>query len=291
MRLPAFTVHRPASLDEAGGLLESLGDDGVVYCGGTELLLVYKLGFADYPALVDVKAIDELRGIDVADGVLRIGASVTHRETELSAVIAEHLPALATMERGVANVRVRNTGTIGGNLCFADPHSDPATFLLAANGSVTCRRAGGAARRMPIGEFMRGPFETALTDGELLVSVEVPALGDGEAMVHRKMSFQERPAITVTVRCRVVGETVSEARVAIGSVGNTPVLATAAAAAVEGVPVTDVHDDEAVLAAAGDAAAEAVDPVEDLNGSIDYKRHLARVLVRRCLGEAVRSAA
>lgn len=288
MKLPPFTVHRPATIEEAGTLLERHGDEAVVLCGGTELLLVYKLGFADYPHLVDVKGIDELHGIAVDGGPLRIGAAVTHREIERSPLVVRHLPALAAMERHVGNLRVRNTGTIGGNLAFADPHSDPATFLLAADGAIVCRRAGGVARRVPMGEFVRGPFETALEEGELLVAIEVPVAAAGAAIVHRKMSFHERPAITVAAACRVEGGTVAEARVAVGSVGVMPALAGEAADVVTGRSVGSV--DDAVLAEAGDLAARAAEPVEDLNGSVEYKRQLVRVLARRCLGEAVRAA-
>ena len=104
------------------------------------------------------------------------GAAVTHRELERSAVVHERLPALAKMERSVANLRVREVGTLGGNLCFSDPHSDPATFLLAVDAEVECRRGEGAARRLPIGDFVVGPYQTSLEHGELLTAVRIPSL-------------------------------------------------------------------------------------------------------------------
>jgi carbon-monoxide dehydrogenase medium subunit len=287
--LPRFEVHKPATVEEATELLGRLGDDAVVYCGGTELLLVYRFGFADYPDLVDVKAIDELGGVAVAGDELRIGAAVTHREIERSPIVMEHFPALAAMERNVGNVRVRNQGTIGGNLCFADPHSDPATFLIAAAGAVSARRGGAAARRIPIEDFVCGPFETALEPGELLTAVHVPRPRPGTAIVHRKMSFHERPAITVAVHVEVRDGRVAAARLAVGSVGVVPRRARPAEEHLAGL---DAHaPDERALAAAGEAAAEASQPVEDANGSVEYKQQLVRVLSVRAIREAVATAA
>jgi carbon-monoxide dehydrogenase medium subunit len=181
--LPPFALHRPRSLDEVEDLLEQHGDDAVVYCGGTELLLVMKLGLAAYPNLIDLKGIPELRVLEERDGRLCVGAAVTHRELESSPLVHGLVPALAEMERRVANVRVRSVGTLGGNLCFSDPHSDPATFLLASGAELVCRR-GAAERTIPIGEFVRGPYETALGPHELLTEIRIPVLPAGAALVH-----------------------------------------------------------------------------------------------------------
>jgi carbon-monoxide dehydrogenase medium subunit len=286
--LPPFTIHRAQTVEDATDLLGRLGDDAVVYCGGTELLLVYRFGFADYPHLVDIKAIEELQGITVAGDELRIGATVTHREIERSPIVLEHFPALAAMECHVGNVRVRNQGTLGGNLCFADPHSDPATFLIAAGGSVSARRGGAIARRIAIEVFVRGPFETALEPGELLVAVHVPRPRPGTALVHRKMSFHERPAITVAVHVGVDGGRITEARLAVGSVGVAPVRAAAAEGHLLGLDAA--VPDAAAMAAAGEAAAEAAGAVEDANGSVEYKRQLVRVLGVRSIREAIAQA-
>ena len=205
MRLTPFRLHRPTTVEAASELLDELGPDALLYCGGTELLLVAKLGLTDFSDLVDVKSIDELTGID-ANGELRIGASTTHRQIERSALVRERWPSLAAMERGVGNLRVRNVGTIGGNLCFADPHSDPATYLIAAGGSVSMRRGGAPLRRVAVEEFGRGPYETVLEEGELLVAVHVPAPAPGSALAHQKMSFHERPAITVAANVTVAVE-------------------------------------------------------------------------------------
>ena len=285
--LPPFELHRPSSVEEASGLLAELGDDAVVYSGGTELLLVMKLGFADYLHLVDVKRIAELRRVRVTNDVLEVGAAVTHRDVERSPTVRDRWPAFASMERHVGNLRVRVMGTIGGNLCFADPHSDPATFLLATGGSLICSRGDGPPRELSIEEFVQGPYRTALQTGELVTAVRVPHPGAGARIVHEKMSLHERPAVTVTCLARVEDCQVTSVRVAVGSVGNRPQRALDAEATLVGGPADEL---DARLSTAAEAAAEAADPVEDANGSVDYKRQLVRVLVARCARAAVERA-
>lgn len=289
MRLPPFELHAPRTVEEATELLGAYGEDAALYCGGTELLLLMKLGFAGYGQLVDVKGIEELRGISASDGVLRIGAAVTHRALERSPLVQEGWPALAEMERRVANLRVRNAGTLGGNLCFADPHSDPATFLLAADARCVCRRGGGEARRLSVGEFVRGPYQTALAPGELLVSVELPPPPPGAVMIHAKLAFRERPAATVSCLARVEAGRVAEARVAVGSVGVVPVRSARAERLLAGLEAG--APDAEVLERAGIAAAEDARAVEDADGSVAYKENLVRVLVGRSFAEALRRAA
>src|SRR5262249_29200251 len=161
MKLPPFSVHRPRSISEASRLLADLGDDAAAYCGGTELLLAMKLGLAGYAHLVDLKRVDGLRGITRHDGSLRIGAAATPHGVESSPAVQAWSPAMAAMSSGVANLRVRSVGTLGGTLCFAAPHSAPATFLIAAGAAMLCQK-GGETRRIPAGEFVSGPYQTVL---------------------------------------------------------------------------------------------------------------------------------
>ena len=287
MRLTPFELHRPRTIEEATALLTELGPDALPYCGGTELLLVAKLGFTEFSHLIDLKGIEELSGIE-ANGELRIGAITTHRQLERSALVRERWPSLAEMERHVANIRVRNVGTIGGNLCFADPHSDPATYLIAAGGSVTVRGGGSGARRLPAEVFTRGPYETALAPGELLVAVHVPPLATGSVLVHRKMSFHERPAITVAANVTVRDGTIAAARVAVGSIGVAAQRLTAAEECLRELDASDLRT--AQLGPCLELAGREAAPVADANGSIEYKRQLVRVMVERCLREALAQA-
>jgi aerobic carbon-monoxide dehydrogenase medium subunit len=279
VRLPPFDLHRAGTAAEAGELLARYGEDAAVICGGTELLLLLKLGFSSYGHLVDIKRIEELGGIRAEDGALVIGSTVTHREIERAPLVLERLPALAAMERGVANIRVRSVGTLGGNLCFSDPHSDPATFLLALDAEVEYD-----AGRIPLSEFLIGPYATALEHGQLLRSVRIPVPPAGTGIAHRKLSFHERPAATVCCAVRAAEGTVVEARIAVGSVGARPVRALAAEVLLTGKPTAD----DAVLAEAAGLAAVASEAVEDANGSAEYKAELVRVLVERCFRDACR---
>jgi carbon-monoxide dehydrogenase medium subunit len=282
--LPPFDLHRPQSLEEATELADRYGEDAAFYCGGTELLLLLKLGFASFGHLIDLKGVEELGGVRTENGALVVGSAVTHRELERSQLVRERLPALAAMERRVANLRVREVGTLGGNLCFSDPHSDPATFLLALDAEVEYRRGGEAARRTPISDFVVGPYQTSLGEGEVLTSVRIPELPRGAAVVHAKFAFHERPTATVACLARVAAGEVAEARVAVGSVGARPVRAPAAEQVLTGAPAEDI--DTGLLAEAGERAAEAAAPVDDATGSAEYKAQLVRVLVERTFREA-----
>jgi len=283
--LPPFDLHRPQSLEEATELADRYGEDAAFYCGGTELLLLLKLGFASFGHLIDLKGVEELGGVRAENGTLVVGGAVTHRELERSQLVRERLPALAAMERRVANLRVREVGTLGGNLCFSDPHSDPATFLFALDAEVECRRGGETARRIPITDFVVGPYQTALREGEVLTSVRIPVLPPGAAVAHAKFAFHERPTATVACFARVENGVVAEARVAVGSVGARPVRSAAAEALLTAMPAGGL--DPSVVAEAGGRAAEDAAPVEDATGSAEYKAQLVRVLVERTFREAV----
>lgn len=263
------------------------GDGAALYCGGSELVLLMKLGFADYGHLIDIKGIEELRILREDDGVLRIGATTTHRQLERSPMVREGWPALAQMERNVANVRVRTVGSLGGNLCFADPHSDPATFLLAAGAELAFQR-GTSTRVGAFDAFLRGPYEVTLDQGEILTAIHVPKLPAGAAMSHVKLSFHERPAATVSCMVRVDNGSVAEARVAVGSVGVIPIRARDAEDVLVGLSAQG--PDPTAIEDAAMAAAEASGAVADGNGSAEYKRNLVRVLVGRCFNQALAEA-
>src|SRR4051812_11350922 len=183
--IPRFAYVRPSALDDAFRAFAAADGDGAYIAGGTELLQVMKMGFAQFGTLIDLKGIDALRGITSDAGGLRIGALVTHREIERSAVVAAAFPGLVELERGVANVRVRSTGTIGGNLCFAEPHSDPATLLLAADARVELAGPMGT-RSLHLGDFVLGPLFTAREAAEILVAIRIPTAAEREGRAYSK---------------------------------------------------------------------------------------------------------
>lgn len=285
MKLPPFSIHRPGSVREASRLLDELGDEAAAYCGGTELLLAMKLGLANYAHLVDLKRVDGLCGIARHDGGLRIGAATTHYELESSPEVRAWCPAMTAMSSQVANLRVRSAGTIGGNLCFADPHSDPATFLIAAGASMVCQK-GDEIRRIPAGEFVTGPYQTLLEPGELLVAVELPALPDGTGLAHVRMKLHERPVVTVAAMVQLARGTVSQARLVIGSVGAVPVSADAA----ESVLGASAANFDAQAEAGAEQAALASRPLPDGDCSPEYLRHLVGIYSRQALTAAFAAA-
>jgi aerobic carbon-monoxide dehydrogenase medium subunit len=286
VKLAPFTLHRPESVGQASRLLADLGDEGAAYCGGTELLLAMKLGLASYDHLVDLKRVRGLRGItDLAGGGVRIGAASTHYEIETSATLRASYPELCAMISQVANVRVRSVGTLGGNLCFADPHSDPASFLTAAGAVMICQH-GDTTRRLPAAAFLTGPYQTALAPGELLTAVELPPRPDRTALSHLRFQLTERPAVTVTAMLTVAAAdgavpAVTRASLIVGSVGSVPF--TAGTAVLAGATSDDF---EARVTECAEQAASGCAPLPDGEASADYLRHLVFLHARQALREA-----
>jgi carbon-monoxide dehydrogenase medium subunit len=278
--LRPFTLHRPGTAEEACALLTRLGEDATPYAGGTELLLLMKLGLLRPRHLVDVKRI---AGFDaIVDGEqLTIGATATHRTVERSPAIRARCPLVAAVARHVANIRVRNVGTVGGNLAFADPHSDLATLFLTLDASVELISPRGR-RVLSLADFTRGAWETARQPDELLVSVRLTPWPRGTAAAYVKFGLYERPTLGLAVALRLDGPAaaarVAEARIAVGCVNPRPLRVPAAEAQLAGVELRSLED---VVGPAADAVAAAVDPADDLHGSADYKREMVMVFARR----------
>ncbi len=276
--LRPFALHRPDTAEAASRLLAELGS-AALYCGGTELLQVMKMGLAHFEHLIDLKGIAELRGIAAAEGGLRIGAATTHREIERSALVASRYPSFNAMARHVANVRVRNVGSIGGNLCFAEPHSDPATYLIACDARLELASDAGR-RTLGVGDFVTDAFTTARGRTEVLVAVHLPATAPGTAIAYRKLAFVERPTVSVACRIAVRDGVVRDARVVVGSVGAVPAVVNDAGQAIVGGSIED----------AARLVSERVDAIDDQHASAEYKRHLVAVLVRRAAHAATAEA-
>jgi len=284
MLLRRFEIHQPATVREATEMLAHFGEDASVYAGGTELLLAMKHDVLRYQHLIDVKVIPGLDAIELSDGTIRIGATATHRSLERSPLLKNHLPVFVEMEKLVANTRVRNTGTIGGNLCFAEPHSDPATLLLALGGSVTAEGPQGR-RAVPMDEFFVGAYETCLRRHEVLVAVEVPAAKPQQRMAYLKFQVHERPMLGLALMLETPdgGESFTRARVAVGCV--SPCARRSAEA--EGLLTGSRSAVEGNLLRAADALADAAELVDDPEGSAEYKRNLIQVFLRRAFRKAL----
>lgn len=281
-----FRLHRPESLDEAIHILEREGEDARPLSGGTELLLLMKQGFASYGHLVGLSRIPGMDGLEVrkADGALVIGAGVTHRQLERSLLVRERFPLLAEVEGKVANVRVRNSGTLAGNLAFAEPHSDPATLNIAW-GAVLCIRGPKGARKVLAEEFWRGAFETVLQPAEVIESVELPSLPTNRLGAYSKFGMHERPSLGIAVflTCGEGGR-IEDPRVAVGCVEPHARRLGEVETVLQGKCAADV---EASLCDIGAIAAGCVDPITDLHGSREYKLHLVAEFTARTLKRAL----
>jgi carbon-monoxide dehydrogenase medium subunit len=283
--LSRFEIHQPARALEASQMLSHYGEDAAIYAGGTELLLAMRHQALNYRHLIDLKVVPGLDSIDVREGSLEIGATSTHRSIERSALVRQNQPALAEMESQVANVRVRATGTLGGNLCFAEPHSDPATLLLVLGGAVRVESTAGV-REIPVGELIAGAYASNLQPGEILTKITVPCAKPSHRAAYMKFQVHERPTLGLGLRLETQdgGHTFTAARVAVGCVCPFPTRGLDAEKLLTG-PRGEV---EKRLTEAADAIADAADLVDDHEGSAEYKRHLIHVFLRRVFQKALR---
>jgi carbon-monoxide dehydrogenase medium subunit len=282
VRLHAFGLAEPESLSEALDALARLDGEARLIAGGTALVPMIRLGLLKPERLISLHrlaALVEIR-LDERAG-LELGAMATHAAIERSPLVREGWPLLAEAVHRVATAAIRTSGTIGGNLAYAESASDPAPALLCLEAEVRVAGFGGR-RSMPIGGFFRGFYEAALEPGEIVTSVRVPPPSPGARSGYVKFtsrSAEDRPLIGVAAlvvldargRC-------AEARIGLGGAAPTPIRARRAEAALRG----EVLSDAAVRAAAEDAARES-EPLSDLMGSADYRRAMIRVWVRRLL--------
>lgn len=281
--LKRFRLEEPQSIAEVSELLGRFGDSAKVYAGGTELLLAMKEGLVDYERLVNIKNVKGLNDISTINGTIKIGALCTHYQLENSSALKEKLPSLVKLEQNVANVRVRHAGTIGGNLCFAEPHADPGTLLIALGATMTAAK-GSSSREIAAADFFVDAYETSLAAEEVLTELRIPAPAPDARSVYLKFGYLERPSVGVALALNSNGGAVRNVRVAVGCAGPAPKRVEEAEALLESKGV-----DEALghLAQAGMIAGRASQAISDLHGSQEYKEHIVGVLLKRAFHSAV----
>lgn len=281
-----FDYLEPRSVAEACALLKQHGSDAKVFAGGAHLTILMKQGLYEPKILVNIKKIPELRGIkfDRQEG-LTIGALVTHRELETSALVHAKFPVLCEVEREVANIRVRHMGTVGGNLASGEPLTDLAQIFIALDGQAKITGPSGQ-RAIPIEELFVDFYTTSLAEDEVITHVMIPPLPPRSGIEYIRFSSSsvvDKPSAGVAVRITLAAgkESVESARVVLGCVGATPVRARKAEALLTDKRVTA----ELVEQAAGMASQEC-SPTSDLRGSEYYKRAVVRTLVKRAASKA-----
>jgi carbon-monoxide dehydrogenase medium subunit len=280
--LRRFRLEEPESVKEASELLGRFGESAKVYAGGTELLLAMKEGLVQYERLVNIKKLG-LNQVKRDNGTINIGALCTHHELETSSALQKSLPALVKLEQYVANVRVRQVGTLGGNLCFAEPHADPGTLLMALGAKMIAEKTS-SKREIAAQEFFVDAFETCLESDELLTEIQVPVPGPNSGVAYLKFGYLERPSVGVGVAMTLNGKSVGDIKIAVGCAGPAP---RRVAEAEELLKSRSIDEAARNLAKAGEVAGRAAQAISDLHGSQEYKEHIVGVLLKRAFQSAL----
>ncbi len=283
-----FDYYAPETVDEAIAIFRRLGDSGRLLAGGTDLLVQMKEDLLHPSYLVSLRRLQELRGIEFSESEgLRIGALTDMASIAAAPVVRERFPILADSAGLVGSVQTRNMATVGGNLCNAAPSADTAPPLLALE--ATARIAGPRGERtVPLAEFFQGPGQTVLGTGEILLELRAPAPPAGSGGFYlRHTPRQEMDIAVVGVAALVTlrGDTIEQARIALGAVAPVPMRAPQTEATLASKPVSDDAIAEATAAASQEAR-----PISDLRGSDAFRRELVRVLTERCLRGAIERA-
>jgi carbon-monoxide dehydrogenase medium subunit len=285
-----FEYLEPTSVAEACRLLSRHRGEAKIFAGGAHLTILMKQGLYEPKTLVNIKKIAELRGIDFSaqDG-LTLGALVTHREIETSSLVREKLSVLCEAEREVANIRVRNMGTVGGNLASGEPLTDLSQIFISLDGKAKIAGPSGI-RTIAVEELFIDFYQTSLAEDEILTHVVIPPLPPASGVAYIRFSSSsvvDKPSAGVAVRLTLkAGTKACEiVRIVLGCVGPTPTRARKAEALLARNEITRELEDEAALVASQECS-----PTSDLRGSERYKRAVVRALVRRAVGKAYEQA-
>lgn len=283
-----FDLVLPNTLEDCLKILAERGAQAKLVAGGTDLLPQMKNGVLRPAVVVDLSGIARVRQVGDGNGNgLRIGAAATARELELSPALRGAYLAIAESAAMVGSLQIRNLATVGGNLCNAAPSADMAPPLVALEAQAVIAGPKGQ-RRVPMAEFFTGVRQTVLAPNEMLIELVVPPPGahsGGQYLRHTPRRELDIAVVGVASQLTIADGRCTKARIALASVAPTPVRATAAERSLEGQAVTP----EAIERAAG-LAIEAAKPIDDQRGSIEFRKHLVRVLTRRTLTTALARA-
>ncbi|MDQ2653916.1 MAG: xanthine dehydrogenase family protein subunit M [Chloroflexota bacterium] len=285
MNPSTFDYYRPDTVSEAIALLQEHGENGKLLAGGHSLLPIMKLRLAEPDALIDIGRIDALRGVTETAGGLSIGALTTHRQVATDPLIDQRAPLLAVTASRVGDRQVRARGTIGGALAHADAAADYPAAILALNATMVAEGPAGE-RKIAGGDFFLDFLTTALEPSEVLTRIEIPAQPDGAGWSYQKLANQASGyAIVGVAVLLVVGEDgkISEARIGGTGMAAVPWRAVEAEQALIGAPA----DDDSAITAAANLIDLDIEALDDLHGSAEYRRRVARGLARRAIQEAI----
>lgn len=280
VRLRPFELAEPDALAEALTLLSRAGDEVRVIAGGTALVPMIRMGLVKPDRLISLHRLSATQ-LRVDRGWLEIGAMVTHRDILRSEAVRSGWPLLSEASDCVATPAIRASATIGGNLCYAESASDAPPALLCLNAEVQVAGRAGM-RSVPITSFFRGFYDVAIDPGEIVTAVRVPPLPPGTRGAYARFtsrSAEDKVLVGVAVVIVLDGQgCCSDARIGLGGVAPTPIRASRSEAILKGERLNDK-----TVAAVAECAAGETDPLSDLMGSADYRRHITRVMVRNVL--------
>ncbi len=284
--IPAkFDYLAPTSVEEAIAALAEHGDEAKILAGGQSLLPVLRMRLNAPELVIDLGRIDSLRGVRDDGGAIVIGAMTTHHDVKGDPLVQEHAVLIAKATEDLADAQVRHRGTFGGSLAHADPAGDLGAAALALGAEFVIQGPSGT-RTVAAPDFFVDLFETAVGEDEILTEVRVPKhTGWGATYEKFVRVAHQWPIVAVAACVRIEDGIIAEARVGLTNMGATPIRASVVESALVGVPAT-----EDGVRAAAELAAEGTNPPTDLNGSADYRRHLARVLTRRAVLAAAGAA-
>ncbi len=279
MTIRSFELLQPRSVDEAVELLAKHGDEARPIGGGTTLVILMKQRALHYPYLVDLQSIAGLSEISRESDGVRIGALATHRSLELSPLIRQAFPLVAEAFSKIGNVRVRQTASVGGNLAHADYRLDPPPPLMVLGTYVNATGPNGS-RTIPIKDFFRGLYETALEPGELIVDIKIPFMPPESKAIYLRyssLSANDWPCLGVAALAIRQNGRCQELRLALGGVAATPLL-------IDGLDlVKDQSLDDSVIEELLGVVDEQISPSSDMRGSEWYKRKMVRVFVKKAI--------
>jgi carbon-monoxide dehydrogenase medium subunit len=276
-----FAYVRAETLDQVFDLLDEHGDDARILAGGQSLMATLNMRLSAPEVLIDINSIPGLSDISVDGDTLKIGALARHSQVLESGDVRKHAPLIAKAMPHVAHQAIRNRGTFGGSVAFADPAAElPAvTRTLGANFVLQGRNG---TRTVAADDFFKGLFETDLGESEILVGAEIPSIKDGERTAFLELARRhgDYAIVGIAVQGKLDGDTFADMKLGFFGAGDQPILAKSASAALNGQANTDD-----TIKKAQDALDADLDPMPDLNGPAEMKMHLARVLTKRALAE------
>lgn len=281
MKPAPFAYVRAETLDQVFDLLDEHGDDARILAGGQSLMATLNMRLSAPEILIDINGIDGLSDITTEGDTLKIGALARHSQVLESSDVAAYAPLISKAMPHVAHQAIRNRGTFGGSVAFADPAAELPAVTRALGAQMVIQGRSGQ-RKVAADDYFQGLFETDMKENEVLVGVEIPRIKDGEKTAFMELARRhgDYAIVGIAVQGRVDGGNFDDMRLGFFGAGDQPILAKSASAALNGQP-----NNEDTIKKAQDALDADLDPMPDLNGPAEMKMHLARVLTKRALAE------